>query len=521
MSDLSESPSFEVLSEESNVTDSSPSDTLSPISIEQQESSSPAEQQPEQDSESTPTEPTVVELVEPLFSICIICANGEATLPRLAKSIEHFMLGGGQVVLLDTGSTDNTIEVAKNLGFEVHVAEKKFTATMSKHEARTLLEKWCDAKEANRIPFRQGASCFYFSEARNAVAALAKTDMVLQLDASDECYSMDVNYLNTLISGGFNSIYYSLSNKIEGQVAEGIASANRFYDRRLQKWEGRAHEELYAVDGKAGPQIRMIQTPTQALDVIHWRQSSKIRDGYLLGCAMDVFYFQHNAQIIGNFGRQLYYAGFEASALKVLTKHLTMEFSLTARRSLSACFIGQIYVKQASAEQSKVKAEIERLKTLKREPDERTVLEMAKRVTKLYDQAREAYFSAFQLDCSWRAPVMALSDIALRTNDYDRAIFWAKAASTIRRTSMISEDVSLYQYAIDETLMKSYYGLWAKALKEKASNANDLYFEARSAWERLKESYDWLASVKKFSEIFELDVDFAGQSVQTGDFKDK
>jgi len=46
-----------------------------------------------------------------------IAKNEEQALPRLIKSLDGF---ADRVVIVDTGSTDNTIEVAKQLGAEVH-----------------------------------------------------------------------------------------------------------------------------------------------------------------------------------------------------------------------------------------------------------------------------------------------------------------------------------------------------------------------------------------------------------------
>jgi glycosyltransferase involved in cell wall biosynthesis len=519
---MSESPSFEMLEASMEQTPSAPVNTPT---TEQVLAGEPNEEPAEQAIQSAEQAPKPAEeeqqYVEPAFSICIIAKDAENTLPRLAESLEGFLRGGGQVVLLDTGSSDGTAQLARQLGFEVHQAEPgTYSAKMRKLDARMLLEKYADPKDVSKLPFRQGLACFNFSAARNAVAKLAKHDQQLHIDASDQVYSLDVAFLNSLLASGLNSLFYTLSNKLENAHAEAVATANRFYDRRLQRWEGITHEELYAVDNVASSAIRMSTVPIQALDVIHYRQSAKSRDGYLIGVAIDVAQHPHNAQMLHNLGRQLFYSNFEASALKVLSKHLIMEYSLTSRRALSACFIAQIWVRRADVEQQRVKAEIETLRRQQREPDEPAVLEMAKRVTKLYDNARNAYLQAFQLDAGWRSPVIGLSDLAARVKDWERAIFWAKAAQTIQRKSFVSEDASHYSYAIDEILMKGYFNLWKAANEAKQSVATELFGHAYAAYERCREQADWLPSVKKFGELFKFDEDYARQSVKTGDFKE-
>jgi len=264
----------------------------------------------------------------------------------------------------------------------------------------------------------------------------------------------------------------------------------------------------------------MTQAPMTALDVIHWKQSNKTRESYLLGVGIDVAQHPHNAQMVHNLGRQLFYCGFEASALKVLNKHLEMEFSVISRRSLSACFIAQIWIKRGETEQNRVKNEIAELRKLNREPDEPTIIEMAKRVSKLYDNARDAFLRAFQLDCNWRAPLMGLADLALRMQDYNRAIVWVAAAEAITRSSPIGENAAHYTYAPDEILMKAYFGLWKEANRNKQSNTQELFSNAYEAWKRCKDAADWLPSVVKFSEIFQYDENYAHQSVSSGDFKE-
>ncbi len=54
------------------------------------------------------------------FSTVVIAKNEEKTLPRLIKSLE----GVDEIIVCDTGSTDNTIKVAKSLGATVF--ENKF-----------------------------------------------------------------------------------------------------------------------------------------------------------------------------------------------------------------------------------------------------------------------------------------------------------------------------------------------------------------------------------------------------------
>lgn len=86
---------------------------------------------------------------EPRLSVCLITKNEEKFLDQCLRSIKDV---AHQIVVMDTGSTDRTIDIAKQYGAEVH----SFT--------------WCDD----------------FSAARNAALEKASGDWVLVLDADEE-----------------------------------------------------------------------------------------------------------------------------------------------------------------------------------------------------------------------------------------------------------------------------------------------------------------------------------------------
>jgi glycosyltransferase involved in cell wall biosynthesis len=85
----------------------------------------------------------------PRLSVCLIVRNEEKFLPQCLASVKDI---AGQIVIVDTGSTDRTVEIAQEHGAEVH----SFA--------------WCDD----------------FSAARNAALEHATGDWVLMLDADEE-----------------------------------------------------------------------------------------------------------------------------------------------------------------------------------------------------------------------------------------------------------------------------------------------------------------------------------------------
>src|SRR5205807_3215793 len=60
------------------------------------------------------------------LSVVIITHNEEANLPRTLESVRPLISDGkGEIIVVDSGSTDRTVEIAKSLGAKVYVEEWK------------------------------------------------------------------------------------------------------------------------------------------------------------------------------------------------------------------------------------------------------------------------------------------------------------------------------------------------------------------------------------------------------------
>src|SRR5437660_12784227 len=61
-----------------------------------------------------------------ILSVVIITHNEEANLPRTLESVRPLISDGqGEIIVVDSGSTDRTVEIAKSLGAKVFVEEWK------------------------------------------------------------------------------------------------------------------------------------------------------------------------------------------------------------------------------------------------------------------------------------------------------------------------------------------------------------------------------------------------------------
>ena len=114
-------------------------------------------------------------------SLCMIVKNEEYYLPRCLSSVNNIV---DEVIIVDTGSTDKTVEIAKSFGAKVYF-----------------------------FPWNNN-----FSEARNESLKYASKEWILILDADDELYTEDQKNLIALLNRQLdeNAIYNLV--KIQGEL---------------------------------------------------------------------------------------------------------------------------------------------------------------------------------------------------------------------------------------------------------------------------------------------------------------
>ncbi|NOY60364.1 MAG: tetratricopeptide repeat protein [Calditrichaeota bacterium] len=154
------------------------------------------------------------ELNNASLTLCMIVKNEEEHIARCLQSVKDAV---DDIVVVDTGSTDRTVEICKSFG------------------AKVYHHPWQDS----------------FSKARNQALKYVKTEWALQLDADEELDPADIPLLRqALYEKQFNSICVTIFN----DLPEGIIS--KFYYRRLYRtkmahYEGRVHNQI-VVPGAVG-----------------------------------------------------------------------------------------------------------------------------------------------------------------------------------------------------------------------------------------------------------------------------
>lgn len=142
------------------------------------------------------------------ISLAMIVKNEKKYLDRCLKSVKDIV---DEIVIVDTGSTDNTIEIAKENGAKVY-----------EHE-------WNN----------------HFADARNKSIEYTTGEWILVLDADEYITTYDKEYLKKVLENKNQIGEISIQSRYMSDGEEYVAHANlkRLFPRGIT-FEGRIHEQL-------------------------------------------------------------------------------------------------------------------------------------------------------------------------------------------------------------------------------------------------------------------------------------
>lgn len=354
-------------------------------------------------------------LEKPNFSCVLITKNEAQTLPRLLKSLEAFKTRGGEVCILDTGSTDETVKIAKDWGCVVREVGEKYLHTITAEEAKAINDHFI--VEGEEPVVKAGDRYFDFAAARNESSSLASNDWVSTIDADEEMTVMDIEKINEVISNpNLAHCEYEFvfaHNAWGGPAVQFVQS--KFFNRTKMKWEGMVHEYITPINGGGDRQY----LPPDIFLLEHWQQPGD-RHSYLKGLLMDCYLHPEKDRNSHYSARELVWSGRPKSAIKEFERHLSMG-GWPAERSESCIFIGDCYG---------------------------TLGQPEKQI--------EYYNRAYWIDPWRRAPFVKLAWHYLFSKQYESAVSYANACLNIPWRSFYANQKGHYEQEPHEILYQSY-----------------------------------------------------------------
>src|SRR3954462_15007761 len=145
------------------------------------------------------------------LSLCMIVRDEEEMLPRSLAAVRDAV---DEIVVVDTGSTDRPIEIARSFG------------------AKVIEREWTGS----------------FAEARNASFDAATGDWVMFLDADEVLVSDDAQRLREVLGRTWREAFYLVETNFTGELGDGSAVTHNalrvFRNRPEYRFEGRIHEQI-------------------------------------------------------------------------------------------------------------------------------------------------------------------------------------------------------------------------------------------------------------------------------------
>lgn len=359
------------------------------------------------------------------FSIVLIAKDEEKTLPRLLGSLAEFQVSGGEVVVLDTGSTDGTVNEAYVRGCVIHEVGDKFLRTVDEVYAVSINEKFCIGGESSVV--HGGDRYFDYSAARNHAASLASNDFVWMPDCDEVFTAFDLEAIDRLLvtrTGDRTLVARLEYNFVYCHDQFGTAAIkflhSKAYDRRAFEWVGVIHEVLRPI-GDGPHSTALISEGWVKLE--HYQDVTRDRSGYLRGLALDCYEHPYNDRNAHYLGRELLWSGRPKSAINVLVKHIGMR-KWPAEAAQSMVFIGDAGLALGRVEDAKV-----------------------------------AWHRAFVMDGSRREALMRLATQSWKDGDAQRTAAYCAAALTIPWSAYYANDVADYTQRPHEMLYWALHNL--------------------------------------------------------------
>lgn len=351
--------------------------------------------------------------MKPKFSIVCIAKNEAKTLPKMIASLKEFTDRGGEVVLVDTGSTDGTADIARSLGCSVTEVGEKFITVIDEDLATKINEKFVMDTEQPIV--HAGSRLFDFASARNYSTSLASNDFVFTMDCDEQYTKLDIDKINFLIDTGWEQYEYQFVYAHDGFGRPMIQFVqSKAFDRRKMQWSGIVHEVL---SGEA----KRVLLGEDTVKLEHWQEQGKDHRGnYLVGLALDCFQNPEKDRQSHYLARELMWTGRPKSALKEFERHITMN-GWMAERAQSMIYIGDCYGMLNQSEKQ-----------------------------------LEWYHKAFDLDPKRREALIKIAKYYQQRGAHQEVTVYAKAAMEIPWTDYYANDRAMYQHYPHELLYRAY-----------------------------------------------------------------
>lgn len=418
---------------------------------------------------------------KPLFSVVCISLNEAHTIHKMMWSLREFQDRWGEIIILDTWSTDGTAELARSLWARVTEVWEKFIQIIDEETAKRINDRFVVEWEADLV--KPGNRLFNFAAARNYATSLASNDFIMTMDIDEVYTNLDIDKVNGLIEEWYEQFEYQFifAHDVNWNPSIQFIQSKAF-DRRKISWSWVVHEVL-----GSNQEVKRLLLDESIILLEHYQEQGKDHRGnYLVGLALDCLEHPDSDRNSHYLWREAFYTWRPKSAIKELTRHVNMH-KWTAEAAQSMIFIGMCYGQLWEE-----------------------------------DKQIEWYHKAFDLDPNRREPLIRLAEFYNKKNNPKATAAFASAALQIPLSDYYANDMNHYKEYPHQLLYNALGWIWdidwakghlLKALEYNPYNNRDLentkyYFEYPDNWIPGWMTFpelQWLYNnAKKYDKILEI-----------------
>lgn len=396
----------------------------------------------------------------PLWSTSIICKNEEDSFPKLLDSLKEYIERGGEIVVVDTGSTDKSLDVLKSRGFvfakddpaaklRYEEVGEKFIFFVNDEMVKAIHDKFL--VEGDEPFATAGKKIFNFGAARKYAGSLCSEKYVMSVDCDEVFSAMNIPFLNHIIrTGDTDQISFVFRYRNPQGEINSITARDKFYNREVCDWKWVVHEQAMPLPGKTS---RMISVTEGTLALDHYQHPAEHRSNYLIQMCIDVMESPDNDRHTHWLGRELHFSGRYRSAIKLLKFHIRnpqFESGWGAEKCMSCLYIGDAYISLASSTSDLTKRKI------------------------LEQKGLSWYFNGTYYEKSFREPWIRIAQFYQSHNEHTRAIQYAQASLVVAdRPQTYMNDNSCYGSKPYDIM---YWGYWWAG---QHANAKEAFLKAK------------------------------------------
>lgn len=264
------------------------------------------------------------------FSIITITKNNEDIIRDFISQFSDFIDRGGEVLILDKGSIDNTINIALEMNCRVEDISNFYREV--DEDMFNVINSNFNKDDTNNTFIKIGDRYFDHSTAKNYAATLIKNNMILYLNIKSSIVTFNIFELNNY-ANDYDYIKFDIINKTD--------VAYEFYNKNKFTWRFLIDELLFSIDSN----IKEIDTHNSILVIDHHKNviDRHYEIKKIVSISIMSYIERENEKFCQSFAIKLFQLGFFASAIEQFNRHLSI-CTDSIKKSLSLCYIADSYI---------------------------------------------------------------------------------------------------------------------------------------------------------------------------------